>query len=108
MVIVAAQTQDHGLHAESMIPLLRDISATVLIGSSSARVNPSNVTVQMRDVMIQGVDAKAAIEKIVALVIVEGIENKNKHISTVKSSNNCRLNLLSSSNLMAKCFNHIR
>ena len=95
MVIVAAQTQDHGLHVESMIPLLRDISATVLIGSSSVLVNPSNVTVQMRDVMLQGVDVKAAIEKIVALVIVAGIKNKNKHVITVYFPHNCRLNLLS-------------
>ena len=94
MVIVAAQTQDHGLHVESMIPLLRDISATVLIGSSSARVNPSNVTAQMRDVMLQGVDVKAAIEKIVALVIVEGIEYKNEHVSTVYFQHNCRLKTL--------------
>ena len=90
MVIVAAQTQDLGLHVESMIPLLKDISATVLIGSSSARVNPSNVTAQMRDVMLQGVDVKAAIEKIVALVIVAGIENKNKHVSIVYFPHNCR------------------
>ena len=93
MVTVAAQTQDHGLHVESMIPLLRDISATVLIGSSSVLVNPSNVTAQMGDVMLQGVDVKVAIEKIVALVIVAGIENKNKHVSIVYFPHNCRLNL---------------
>ena len=45
MVIVPAQTRDHGRRVELMIQLLKDTSATVLIGSSSVQGNPSNVTV---------------------------------------------------------------
>ena len=79
MVIVAAQTQDHGHRAELMIHLLQDTSATVLIGGSSVQVNLSNVIVMT----LLGV--KAAQEKIAALVIVVGIRKKNNHSSVVRS-----------------------
>ena len=75
MVIVPAQTQDHGRRVELMIQLLKDTSAIVLIGSSSVQGNPSNVTV------VTLVDVMAAQEKSAALVIAVGIRKKNNHSS---------------------------
>ena len=79
MVIVPAQTQDRGHRVELMIHLLKDTSATVLIGGSSVQVNLSNVIV----VTLMGV--KAAQERIAALVIAVGIRKKDNQGSIVRS-----------------------
>ena len=92
MVIVPAQTQDRGHRVELMIHLLKDTSATVLIGGSSVQVNLSNV------IVVTLVGVKGAQEKIAALVIAVGIRKKDNQGSKISKIPlyHCILNPLAS------------